>query len=297
MKSAQPQPELKRPNIKTHHNPVMHALGRSMRFASKILLSAFDDGRFYEDEFELTQIKLAFHNLPPEFEGYRLLQLSDIHLGNWMNPDRLSGVVALALRQQADLICITGDFITHVMPEIEEQLTNGLSRLSAPDGVYAVFGNHDYWSDQKLVERVLDASQIRLLRNQVVRISRERASIVLAGLDDVYNSRDDLPRLSNSIQPNDTCILLVHVPDYADVAAASGYFDLQLSGHSHGGQIRIPGLGTPFLPPLGRKYVSGLNQLNGMYQYTNRGVGTATLPVRWNCPPEITIFQLTQSNA
>lgn len=263
---------------------------------SSLLLSVVDDGRFSEEMFEVTNLNVVLANLPAEFEGYRILQISDIHLGNWMNPERLEGVVALANKQTPDSICMTGDFITHVMPGIEEQLTDGLRQLSAPDGIYTVFGNHDYWSDPDLVTRVLEACQIRLLRNEVARVHRFGATIAIAGLDDVYNNRDDLPRLTEQLQPDETTILLVHVPDYADIAAASGYFDLQLSGHSHGGQIDMPGLGTPYLPPLGRKYIRGMYQLNGMQHYTNRGVGTATLPVRWNCPPEITIFELSRSS-
>lgn len=292
MKIRPPLPHLQRPDVRTHNNPLMHTLGRGLRTASKLMLAFFDDGQFHERTFEIKHFQIKLPDLPNEFIGYRILQISDIHLGNWMNPTRLEGVISLVNRQQADLVCITGDFITHVMPNIEEQLVRSLKQLYAPDGVYAVFGNHDYWSDPDLVARSLAQSGIQLLRNEVVRIIRDSGSLVVAGLDDYYNAHDDLDQVAAQLQPADTTVLLVHVPDYADIAAASGLFDLQLSGHSHGGQIVIPGLGTPVLPPLGRKYSRGLYHINGMVHYTNCGVGTATLPVRWNCPPEIVIFEL-----
>lgn len=294
MKTINSLPKLERPNISTHNNPLMHALGRSLRTASKLILSTVDDGRYREADFAINQIRLTLPNLPDEFIGYRLLQISDIHLGNWMNLERLEGVITLVNRQQADLVCITGDFITHVMPGIETELSQGLSQLTAPDGVYAVLGNHDYWSDIALISRVLAESRIHLLRNEVVRIERSGSSLAVAGLDDVYNSKEDLERVASQLKTSAPAILLVHVPDYADIAAASGLFSLQLSGHSHGGQILIPGIGSPYLPPLGRKYSRGLYRLNGMVHYTNSGVGTATLPLRWNCPPEITIFEFNQ---
>lgn len=284
--------DFERPDIHRYHNPVMHTLGKTVRVVSNWVLSWFDDGQFDRTLFEINHYSLSVKNLPIEFSGYRIIHISDIHLGTWMNEARLRGVVELVNEQNGDLVCITGDFLTHVFDGIDRALERGLESLTAPDGVFAVLGNHDYWSDPELVSQILDTRNICLLRNQVAVIRRGQASLYLAGLDDVYNAQDQFAQVIGRIPAGSTAILMVHVPDFADVSAAAEKFDLELSGHSHGGQVILPGIGSPILPPLGRKYVRGLYQINGMLHYTNRGLGTATLPFRLNCPPEIAIFDL-----
>jgi predicted MPP superfamily phosphohydrolase len=111
-------------------------------------------------------------------------------------------------------------------------------------------------------------------------------------VDDVWEGSPRLGLVAPQLPEGDAAILLAHEPDFADSSAGTGKFDLQLSGHTHGGQVVLPFFGPPVLPHLGSKYPSGLYRIGDMYQYTNRGVGMAKLPIRINCPPEITIFQL-----
>jgi predicted MPP superfamily phosphohydrolase len=130
------------------------------------------------------------------------------------------------------------------------------------------------------------------LTNRVSTLDRDGEHLHLCGVDDVWDGDARLDDVIAQLHSDGAAILLAHEPDFADTSAATGRFDLQLSGHSHGGQIVLPILGAPRLPYLGRKYPSGLYKVHQMFQYTNRGVGMARLPIRINCPPEITLFIL-----
>jgi predicted MPP superfamily phosphohydrolase len=114
-------------------------------------------------------------------------------------------------------------------------------------------------------------------------------------VDDIWEGDVRLEEVIAQLDDHSAAILMAHEPDYADTSAAAGKFDLQLSGHTHGGQIAIPFLGPPILPYLGRKYHTGLYKVGDMFQYTNRGVGMARLPLRFNCRPEITVFVLNEN--
>jgi predicted MPP superfamily phosphohydrolase len=139
---------------------------------------------------------------------------------------------------------------------------------------------------------MLRLSGIRDLTNQVIPLSRGSTTLYLCGVDDVWEGNVRLDEVLAQISDDGAAILLAHEPDYADTSAATGKFDLQLSGHSHGGQVVIPFFGPPILPYLGQKYPSGLYTVGDMFQYTNRGVGMGRLAIRFNCPPEITVFEL-----
>jgi predicted MPP superfamily phosphohydrolase len=139
---------------------------------------------------------------------------------------------------------------------------------------------------------MLKACNIVDLTNTIFTISREGESLHLCGVDDVWEGDVQLDSVLGQLPEAGSAILLAHEPDFADESAATGRFDLQLSGHSHGGQVVIPFFGPPILPYLGRKYPIGLYKVGDMLHYTNRGVGMARLPIRLNCPPEITIFTL-----
>jgi hypothetical protein len=130
------------------------------------------------------------------------------------------------------------------------------------------------------------------LTNTVFVVTRQGESFYLCGVDDIRHGNVRLDDVIAQLGENSAAILLVHEPDFADTSAATGKFDLQISGHTHGGQIVFPLIGPPVLPPSGRKYPSGLYKVRNMFQYTNRGVGTDTVSIRINCPPEITIFVL-----
>lgn len=241
---------------------------------------------------EVTPVSLALPGLAPEFCGFRTVHLSDIHMRDWMNAARLDDVVRLANKQFPDLIAITGDFITRRATSHMRDLVCGLSHLEARDGVVAVLGNHDHWSGAQAVRDVLAASGIRELANDFSTIRRGNSKLHIAGVDDIIVGRDRLDLLLARLPAEGVAVLLAHEPDFADESAPTGRFSLQLSGHTHGGQVAAPLLGPLLLPPLGHRYPNGYYQVGGMIQYTNRGVGVVSPFVRINCRPEITVFDL-----
>jgi uncharacterized protein len=241
---------------------------------------------------EINRIELELPRLEQPFDGYRLALISDFHIGTWLDRTHLQDAVNLVNGEHPDLVAITGDFVTYKPENYAQDLVAVLGEIQAPDGVFAVLGNHDHWSDSRVIRRILQRANIRELRNDRVSITRMSSSLHIAGVDDWMEELDDLDRVLSRL-PSDGCaILLAHEPDFADISAKTGRFDLQLSGHTHGGQIHLPLIKTPILPRLGRKYPSGLYRVENMYQYTNRGLGTADLQLRFNCQPEITVITL-----
>jgi predicted MPP superfamily phosphohydrolase len=241
---------------------------------------------------EITSVPLVLPRLAVEFDGYRLVQISDFHIGTWLNRNRLAEAVELVNQQKPDLVAITGDFVSFEPERFAPELVEALRKLTPIDGTVAILGNHDHWTNPRLIRQVLRSSGIIDLSNQVLTLHRGQAQLHIAGLDDLMVGMDDFELVRKIIPPKGAAILLAHEPDFADASAASGRFDLQISGHTHGGQIRVPHLGPPYLPRLGRKYPIGLYQVGKMHQYTNRGLGTAEFPVRVCCLAEITTFTL-----
>ncbi len=236
------------------------------------------------------RIDVALPRLPARLDGLRVAQLSDLHVSQYTTASDIGRAAALAMRQSPDLIALTGDFIWREVWQYAEHLIEPLRSLAAPLGVCAVLGNHDHWEGAALAARVLAEAGVTLLVNRALRLDVD-APLWLVGLDDVWERKHDI-RAALAGTPDEECkLLLVHEPDYADQAA--GYpVDLQLSGHSHGGQINLPFYGRPVLPYLGQKYPAGLYPVGGMSLYTNRGIGVISPPVRFNCPPEVTLLTL-----
>ena len=247
--------------------------------------------------FKVETVRLNLDRLPKVFSGLRIAQISDIHMGGWMNRERFQRVADLVGVQEPDLLLITGDFLLghHFTEEawgFLEDLANVLTPLAKSIPSFAVLGNNDYRMKPGEVRRMLAASGVKDLTNTVVTLTREGQRLHLCGVDDVWYGDVRLDLVTAQLNDDNAAILLAHEPDFADTSAATGKFDLQISGHTHGGQIVIPFRGPPLLPHLGRKYPSGLYKVGDMFQYTNRGVGMHALAVRFNCPPEITIFEL-----
>ncbi|WP_165874384.1 metallophosphoesterase [Rubrobacter taiwanensis] len=241
---------------------------------------------------ETTRLELELPRLAPEFDGYRVVQISDLHARGRTVPERLAGLLRPVNEQRPDLIAITGDLADrHAnFDRVAPGLVRALRSLRARDGVFAVLGNHDHRIGSHRVRRVLRASGIIELPNTHHTLRREGAALHLAGVDDHMEFYDRLDVVLERLPDSGSAILLAHEPDFADISAPAGRFDLQLSGHSHGGQIRLP---TPLiLPPYGEKYPAGLYQVKGMLLYTNRGLGAVRPRIRLNCPPEITALTL-----
>jgi predicted MPP superfamily phosphohydrolase len=243
---------------------------------------------------EVRQVNLRLPRLSPRFDGYRIVQISDIHAGEWMPTRRLAMVADLVNGQRPDLIAVTGDFVTYTHKGAHGATVPTLKRLCAKDGVVAVLGNHDYWGYPGPVQirRIIRDSGMIDLNNRVHTLQRDGEMLHIAGVNSARLRRDRLDWVLAKLPPEGAAILLAHEPDVADKTAAARRFDLQLSGHSHGGQIVIPLLGPPRLPPLGRKYPTGLYKVGDMFLYTNRGLGMVSLPLRFFCRPEITVFTL-----
>ncbi|WP_231943336.1 metallophosphoesterase [Calothrix sp. NIES-3974] len=241
---------------------------------------------------EINSIHLTLPHLAQEFNNYRLVQISDIHISKWMTQKRLNYVFQLVNAQKPDLIVLTGDFVSRRQQRFIPLLQNTIGQLNAPDGKIAVLGNHDYWSDPEGVDQALTTNQIQNLRNAVTQISRGKAKLYIAGVDDVMVGQHRLDRVINNLPHDGAAILLAHEPDFADTSVKTHKFDLQLSGHSHAGQLRIPFVTPPVLPILGRKYYAGLYDLGEMKLYTNRGIGMTGFHLRFNARPEITVFTL-----
>jgi len=255
------------------------------------------------DWLDVVTVPIHLARLDPAFHGYRIVQLSDIHADNtWMDAQRLSHIVQVANAQNPDLVVITGDFVTYIHDKMKDTLST-LNALRARDGIFAVLGNHDYWSDATIVRTLIHSYGIQELKDRVHTLYRGKAMLHLVGMDDLWEQtdhyhvsihaqKDVVTSLLNPLPEQGAAILLVHEPDFADIAATTGRIDLQLSGHSHGGQIRLPGYGALRLPRLGKKYQAGLYHVNTMLHYTNRGLGMMDIQVRFNCRPEITTFVL-----
>ena len=246
---------------------------------------------------EVKHLTLTLPRLAPEFDGYRLVQIGDIHLDDWTKPERLSGIVERVNAQRPDLIAIMGDFASRSAKQLDtRRLTDALRGLRARDGVLTILGNHDYLTGVELIRRCIGEASVTELVNGVHTLRRGKAALHVAGIDDVMEGRSRLDLVLRDLPDSGAAILLAHEPDFADVSAATGRFDLQLSGHSHGGQVRVPLLMRLALPPFSQRYTSGLYRVGGMLQYTNRGLGFVDMRLRLLCRPEITVLTLRSPN-
>jgi len=252
---------------------------------------------------EITRRDVFLPGLPPPFDGFRIAQLSDIHMDEYTEPFFLRDAVNHVNRLNPDAVFLTGDFVTHEL--LPKRFSIGpawhcadlLNNLQCAHR-YAVLGNHDVIVGRKHVIAALTSNGIPVLYNAYLPIEREGGRLWLAGLDDPVEGKPDpgaaIPASIRNV-PHEPIILLCHAPDYADdlINRPEGKaVSLMLAGHSHGGQIRLPIFGPVVLPILGRKYVEGWFRFGNLQLYVNRGIGTIGAPFRFNCPPEITLFTL-----
>jgi hypothetical protein len=249
-------------------------------------------GLAYMKRFEpmnptLERIALPLRRLPAALEGLRIGHITDTHLGLPQAAENLEWAIAQMERERPDAIVITGDIAglrsgIALIPRL-------LGRLSAPLGVYAVPGNHDYWEGLADVAAGLSLAGVTLLMNQNQRLGWNGADFWIAGVDDIWDGRPDFAAARRGVPDDGFTLLLAHSPDVADDAAEHG-FDVQLSGHSHGGHMRLPLLGPFAAPRFGQRYVMGHYSVGDMPVYVSRGIGG--VPMRFLCRPEATIFTL-----
>lgn len=252
---------------------------------------------------EISQQDLRIAGLPAAFDGIRVAQLSDIHLDEYTEPFFLRAIVDRVNRLNPDMVFLTGDYVswgisTRKFAEgAAWQCANILTGLNCRER-YAILGNHDVMVDPNLVATALIDNGTKVLINACLPIERSGARLWLAGFDDpVWGDPNPDLAIPSRIRniPNEPVVALCHAPDYADellAHPAGKSVKVMLSGHTHGGQIRLPLLGAMQLPPLGRKYVEGWFRLGAMQLYVNRGLGAVGVPFRFDCPPEITLFTL-----
>lgn len=242
------------------------------------------------EELTVEQVELPIAGLHPAMEGYRLVQLSDMHLYPFTRLAFIAQAVEAANALKPDLICVTGDYVSNAAESIYD-LEPVVGRLNARDGVYATLGNHDHWSSAKTVRAGLRRAGLTVLHNQSVPLGDGR--LWLVGLDDGWVGRADLQHALDQAPGKNPVVLMMHEPDLIDEYAQNPRIALQLSGHTHGGQVRLMNPRRAYtLPFLGRKYDQGLYRVNNAWLYTNRGIGTVIAPIRVNCPAEVTEITL-----
>jgi len=258
--------------------------------------TAGDAAMFEPNNLVLERKRVPLPKLPDAFDGFRIVLLADLHLHPFTTANLIRRTVEISNALKPDLVLLGGDFVCG-FAEAAFELGPILESLDAKHGLFAVLGNYDHYRGARIVLDGLRRASIPVLMNEGIRLTIGEASIFLAGIDSVWAGKPN-PRAAFSTRKNESVSLaLVHEPDYITRLSELVPVDLQLSGHTHGGQVRIPGLGAIVLPPLGHTYVEGLYRVGASQVYTSRGIGMVGVPFRFNCPPEVTEITLCQGVA
>lgn len=262
---------------------------------------------------ELLKVNVNLKNLPSAFHGMRIGQITDIHAGPLVPRELIKKGVDLIMSKQPDMIVLTGDFVSGATKILWttyggfkqkhfDYCMKELGRLKAPMGVFAVLGNHDFWSGPAVTAKIVSGLQgigVRVLQNECKLIKKEEQNLYLLGVDDYWEDSYSLTKALHGI-PEDVCrILLSHNPDInQDIEFLKARIDLIISGHTHGGQIVVPFFGAPYLPsPFGQKYRAGLVKDGERKTYVSRGLGLFFVPVRLNCPPDVSLLILSRPDS
>lgn len=265
-------------------------------------------GFFRAYRLGLERVRIRYAELPTILDGLKIGQITDIHAGPLVPEKLIKEGVDLIIAEKPDLIVLTGDFVSGATKFLhtsyggfkERHLTfcmEQLGRLNARLGVYAVLGNHDFWSGKKVARRIAESLEgigVTVLRNQS--LSLIDGTLTIAGVDDYWEDTYDYKRTAESLNDDAFHLLLSHNPDVNDeIDIHDASIDLILSGHTHGGQIVLPLVGAPFIPSKFRqKYRAGLVRDGDRYTYTSRGLGLFFVPIRLNCPAEVTLLTLSK---
>ncbi len=274
------------------------------RIAAPGLLASSLGGAYsvYEAKRPLvSRVETSLRRLPAAFAGLTVAFLSDTHYGAGVPLSYLADVVDLTNSLGADVVALGGDYVQRRRGlggrhrGWEEVIARGvgvLAGLRAPLGRFAVLGNHDHQTNARLVRRALADHGFTDLTNTGVWLGRGDARLRVAGVDDVRTGKPRLGPALGDMGAGDACLLLAHNPDYVE-QIRDGRVDLVLSGHTHGGQLYIPGFGAPVTSSrFGQKYRAGFVQGPSARVYVSRGIGTISLPIRFCCPPEIVLLTL-----
>ncbi len=240
----------------------------------------------------VTQVVITLPRLHQHLDGLRIAFVTDTHVGPSFPAERLRPITEALEREQPDILLFGGDFISE-SPRFMERAMPAIAAMvpTARYGAYAVLGNHDVSNIRSRVTKPLRDHGIRVLENESACIATDCGELWIAGVDDIVIGRANVEATFRDVPPDAACICLWHEPDYAETAEQYGPF-LQLSGHTHGGQVRLPFLGPLALPKLGRRYPAGRYQVGDMTLFVSNGIGVYRPPVRLNCPPELVIVRL-----
>jgi predicted MPP superfamily phosphohydrolase len=233
--------------------------------------------------------EIALRRLPRELNGLRIVHLSDIHHSPFTGTAQIEHAIETANSLEPDLIALTGDYVSHEST-YAAPCAELMGRLRARSGVYAVLGNHDHWTDAPLITDLFRAEGIKVLVNEGMRFELKGASFWLAGVDDTMVGLEDLPLALAGSRADEMKLLLAHNPVILRRAARSGV-DLVLSGHTHGGQVTWRSERSASGRPR-RRLLRGLGRQGETQIYVTRGLGTVVLPIRYGCPPEVSLLEL-----
>jgi predicted MPP superfamily phosphohydrolase len=248
-----------------------------------------------KERYEIVERRVEIPRLSPTLQGLTIVQLTDIHVGNFMKQEKLERYVRVVNELKPDLVALTGDFIGS-SPQFIPACAAALEKLEAREGVFACLGNHDYWVGSRSVTAALEAAGVEVLRNEGQRLLIRGAPLNIAGVDDPWRGRPDFDLALAAVDPNAPTIMLCHQPDLFP-AIAQRPVDLTLSGHYHGGQIKFEFFGFAVSPAhLITAFVEGFYRRGQAQLYVSRGIGITGPPVRLNAPPEITVLRLTPSS-
>jgi predicted MPP superfamily phosphohydrolase len=238
--------------------------------------------------------KITLPNLPAAFSGLRIAFLTDLHHGPYVGIDYIASIVRTTLALAPDLVLLGGDYVSQEAKFIDPCF-DVLAGLKSPLGVFGVLGNHDYRHGLNESKHAMARAGIGELTNRGVWLTRGSARLRLGGVDDLWHGKPDYRPALGDATPEDACLLVSHNPDVAEKLWDSRV-GLVLSGHTHGGQVYVPGYGAPIVPSrYGQKYLKGLVQAPATQVYISRGLGTVTPPLRYNSRPELTLFTLQRA--
>jgi hypothetical protein len=245
-------------------------------------------------DYEVTETAVSVKDLPERFEGFRIAQVSDVHHGRLVSIEEVRRVVGLANAARADLIALTGDYTTS-RREYVEPCAEALGELRAPEGVWAVLGNHDHNTDGPLTRQALRRRGVEVLTNQNTELRRGADALQLAGVDDWGWGKADFARTMRGVDTARPSVLLSHEPMALDVPETRGV-SLILSGHTHGGQVMLPFVGSPAAYVWKHlKYLRGTYESEGTQLYVSRGTGVIGVPVRLGARPEVAVLRLQRA--
>ena len=240
------------------------------------------------NSLSLERITVTLKRLPKKLDGFKIIHLSDIHHSPFTGLEHIERVVKVASRLRPDMFLLTGDYVSHEREYIAPVAAT-LAKLKAKYGVHACLGNHDHWTDADLVTHLFRGEGINMLVNEGFRLETRRGSFWLAGVDDYMVGKTDVAASLRGSFPDELKVLLAHNPIIFREAARVGV-DLTLSGHTHGGQIKMRKDENRILPQ--RKLKAGLHARRNAQIYITRGIGTVVVPMRYHCPPEISLLEL-----